>query len=123
MIDKRYRVYISTPNNIIFLRNRGVRTPVEFENLTKEELGLVEAQIKRHGLKHTVFKYEREITREEMTEEEQAIDILKTVEEEKMKEIIKGEPVVEEEFFDEDIYTVKEEDSVSILNKLLQESE
>ena len=104
MTDERYRVHISTPNSIIFLRNRGVRTPVLFENLSKEEFNLVRLQIQRHGLKFSFSKGEKQ-----KSEEGEEIEILKNIEKE----------VVVEDIFDEDIYTVEED---SILDKLLQES-
>ncbi len=97
MANERYRVYISTPNHMIFLRGRSVRTPAEFNDLTKEELNLVKLQIKRHGLKFSTPPEKKEV--------------VETVED------------TEEEVFVEDLYTVKEEaEPKSVLDKLIEES-
>lgn len=100
MANERHRVYISTPNHMIFLRGRAVRTPVEFKDLTKEELDLVKLQIKRHDLKFSIN-----------SENEEEVETIEVVE------------VTEEEVFVEDLYTVKEEtESKSVLDKLIEES-
>ena len=54
MNDENYRVHVLTGNHSLFFKNRQVRTPAEFSNITKQELRLLESQIKKHDLKYTI---------------------------------------------------------------------
>jgi len=96
MNEKRYRVEIPDANHIIFLRNRQVRSPVEFENITKAELDLLKSQTKRLDIKCYIRN------------EEDVIDDSYTITEE------------EEEILIEELVTNIDEDNKSILSQLLE---
>jgi len=98
MNEKRYRVEIPDANHLIILRNRQVRTPVEFENVTEAEMSLLKSQTKRLDIK-CFIRNEKDVIDDSYT-------------------ITEGEeiPIIEELLINMD----DDDKSLSILNQLLE---
>ena len=82
-----YSVKISTPGQMIIFRGKRARTPVRFEKVHKEEIGLLENQCRRSLLKYEIYK-EGKVN--EVSDDLIEVDLTEKVEESK------SEPDLEE---------------------------
>lgn len=104
MENTTYRVNVTSPGLTVFFRNRVNRTPVLFSNVYKNELQILELQLKQKSIQYVV---EQNIPNEDTQDEITFDEVLPVSDEVKVEEL----------------YLKEDEEPESILDKLIAEDE
>ena len=103
MENTTYRVNVTSAGLTVFYRNRVNRTPVLFKNVYENELQILELQLKQKSIQYDIEKN----------------NTVGEIEEEISDEVL----IENDEVKIEELYTKKEDQSESILDKLIAEDE